>query len=120
MDVTANWCVKSTTVIITATHQPCNCQPEDFKNQQCPDFNIDPDTNLIQRQLDEEYLPPDSTTSCLVPTRSTVPACLLQHLHIGAWLSTLPVECLGLLLSDDAVHIRVALRLDVIVQHPHR
>ncbi|KAK3880598.1 hypothetical protein Pcinc_014919 [Petrolisthes cinctipes] len=40
--------------------------------------------------------------------------------HIGAWLSALPIECLGLLLPDDAVRIGMALRLGVPVQQPHR
>ncbi|KAK3887056.1 hypothetical protein Pcinc_008821 [Petrolisthes cinctipes] len=40
--------------------------------------------------------------------------------HSGAWLSALPIECLGLLLPDYVVCIGVALRLGVPVQQPHR
>lgn len=40
--------------------------------------------------------------------------------HTGAWLSAIPVACLGLLLPDDAVRVGVALRLGCAIQIPHK
>ncbi|KAK3865192.1 hypothetical protein Pcinc_029180 [Petrolisthes cinctipes] len=93
---------------------------EDFKNQQCPDFNIDPDISLTQRHLDEEAS--TARSNYLLSRANQVDRARLLAAaspHSGAWISTLPMECLGLLLPDDAVCIGVALRLGVSVHQPH-
>ncbi|KAK3860138.1 hypothetical protein Pcinc_016295 [Petrolisthes cinctipes] len=93
---------------------------EDFKNQQCPDFNIESDTSLTQRHLNEEES--ISQSNDLLSHANQVDSARLLATaspHRGAWLSVLPIECLSLLVPDDAVRIGVALRLGVPVQQPH-
>ena len=91
---------------------------ETFAGEQCPDLN--PDLPLTQRLLDEAACKHRQDT-LLAQANQIDRARLLAAaaLHSGAWLSAIPVECLGLLLPDDAVRVGVALRPGTRVQQPH-
>ena len=92
---------------------------EAFKSIQCPD--LDPETTLSQRTLDE-LASKHRLNNLLVRANQIHRARLLAATapYSGAWLSAVPVECLGLLLPDEAVRVNVALRLGLPVQQPHR
>ena len=101
--------------------RPARLEPaiEAFITNQCPDH--DPSLGLSQRSLDEsasKHRLDDLLTRANQFDRARLLAAAAPH--SGAWLSAVPVECLGLLLPDEAVRTNVALRLGRQVQHPHR
>lgn len=81
-----------------------------FVNAMCPSF--DSNESLKQRHLDErasfvrfqQLVNESNQLDCARLLAAAAP-------HTGAWLSAIPVACLGLLLPDDAVRVGVALRL---------
>ena len=98
---------------------PLTSAIEAFTEQHYPDFN--PDEAISQRRLDE--LASSLRYEHLLSRSNQIDRARLLAAaapHSGAWLSALPVECLGLLLPDEAVRVGVALRLGTPVQQPHR
>lgn len=83
---------------------------EDFTNSQCPDLNLE--IRLMQGTLDEAASMHCNQFDRMHLLAATAP-------HSGAWLSAVPVEVFGLLLSDDAVCSNVALRLGTCIQQLH-
>lgn len=86
-----------------------------FLVRQCPDYdkNFSVETPISHHQLDEiafhirlETLKERSNK--IHPSRLLVAAAP----HSGAWLDAITVKSHGLLLSDEAVHFSVALRLE--------
>ena len=117
---------ESRELVCTINRQPNGDRPlrltsamESFTRNQCPHFDLD--LPLTQRTLDEEASKHRLNT-LLAQANQVNRARLLAAVapHSGAWLSAVPVECLGLLLPDDAVRIGVALRLGTSIQQPHR
>ena len=113
-------------VVCTINHRPngdrwarLDSALETFTTNQCPDYTTE--LGLTQRSLDEaasKHRQADLISRANQVDRARLLAAAAPH--SGSWLSAVPVECLGLLLPDEAVRVNVALRLGTPVQQPHR
>lgn len=107
-------------LICTMNHCPNGARPacvaftaEEFPARKCPDLDQEP---LTQRHMDEltsRHRPNNLLREANQDNRPR------NVTHGGAWLSVLPAEKLGFLLSNEIVPTGVAFRLGTPIQQPH-